>query len=156
MMKAYLTFCAIASLCVSPVFATYHYTAGHADIGLGEHGEVELHLHTDSGTIINGVPLTEGVEFKPDEVVIVVSNNTRFSRPTGTQWDFLGNAEDESTWRLPQSGNDATELKAPHLGISAEEVDFDAFVDNKITLRLIDVDGPGHFSMYQKIGRAHV
>jgi len=148
MMKTLTCIAIVLISCVVPAGAAY-YTSGHADIGLGEGNEVKLHLHAHSGAIFDGSPLQDDTEFEPDEVIIVVPNTTQFSRPSGAAWDFLGNAAGAATWRLPASAAAATAENAPFLGIGAEDVDLGVFVDNTLTLTLVAVNGPGHFSLYK-------
>lgn len=147
MMKTLTCIAIVLISCVVPAGAAY-YTSGHADIGLGEGSTIELHLHAHSGAIFDGSPLADDDEFEPDEVTIVVPNTTQFSRPAGSVWDFLGNAAGASTWRLPAGSASATAENAPFLGIGAEEVTLGAFLNNALTLTLLGVDGPGHFSLY--------
>lgn len=147
MMKTLTCIAIVLISCVVPAGAAY-YTSGHADIGLGEGDQVELHFHAHNGAIIDGNSVLD-TEYEPDEVTIVVPNTTQFSRPTGSAWDFLGNTAGAATWRLPSSNASATAENAPFLGIGAEEVDWDVFVDNAMTLTLVVVDGPGHFSLYR-------
>ena len=127
---------------------TVDYTAGHADMGLAEGTGLELHLHAENATI-DGTSGVEG-EYEPDEVIIVVPNSTMFARPAGTQWDKIGNASGENTWRLPQS----QQTGVPFLGIGAEEASLGTYVDNEITLTLLSMTGPasGEFSMWQTDG----
>jgi surface-anchored protein len=136
-------------LSLGSVKAHYEYTAGHADIGLGEHDKLELHLHAHTGAIVNGLALSQEAEYKPDEIVIVVPNSAVFARPAGTAWFFLGNAPGDDTWHLPQSGTDAETFASPFLGIGAEEAATGVFQNDRLYLTLIEVDGPGHFSLYK-------
>jgi surface-anchored protein len=137
------------TLFVSPVFAVVDYTEGHADIGLGEGSELELHFHAHEGAIIDGIAITEDTEFEPDGVVTIVPDTTRFARPLGASWDFLGNTAGADTWRLSSSSAAAIDENAPFLGIGAEEIDSGVFVNDQLTLTLIDVAGPGDFSLYK-------
>lgn len=136
----------LISMC--PAWAMVYYTFGHSDIGLAEEAEVSLHLHAHTGAIFDGSPLADDTEFEPEQVVIVVPNSTQFSRPAGAMWDFLGNAAGEPTWRLPASNAAAVAENAPFLGIGAEDAELGAFVNNQLTLALVAVSGPGHFSLY--------
>jgi surface-anchored protein len=128
---------------ISPVFASV-FSEGHGGLGLGEGGQLELHLHLHEGAVVDGVALTEEAEYEPGKTIILIPNTTRLARPDGTEWDFIGNAAGNDTWVLPQTYSTGI----PFFGISAEEVTFGAFVDNAITLTLVSVDGPGHFSLY--------
>jgi surface-anchored protein len=129
--------------CVSQ--AVVEYTAGHADVGLAESSGLELHLHVEGATI-GGTSGVEG-EYEPDEVIIVVPNSTLYTREAGSQWDMIGNSAGDDTWRLPQS----QQTGVPFLGIGAEEASENTYVDNEITLTLLNMNGPagGEFSMWQ-------
>jgi surface-anchored protein len=137
------------TLFVSPVSATVNYTLGHGDIGMGEGSTLELHLHAHAGAIIDGTALAEDTEFEPDEAITIVPGTTKFARPEGSSWDFLGNTAGADTWRLPSNSAAAIAENAPFLGIGAEEIDSGVFVNDRLTLTLIDVVGPGYFSLYK-------
>ncbi len=148
-MKTGVLMLTMTALFLGSVDAHVEYTAGHADIGLGEHDALELHLHAHSGATINGLALSHDAEYEPDEIIIVVPNSTVFARPAGAEWDFLGNAAGDDTWRLPQSRTDAETFASPFVGIGAEEVDTGIFLNDQLDLTLIAVDGPGYFSVYK-------
>jgi len=137
---------ACAILFANTVFAAT-FSGGHADIGLGEHDELELHLHVHEGSVVDGSELIEDGEYAPSECTIVIPNSTMFLRPTGTDWDLIGNSAGDSTWALPESESAAETMGAPFLGIGAH-IDKGVFVDNEITLTLTGVNGPGFFSLY--------
>lgn len=133
-------------LFANTVFAAT-FSAGHADIGLGEHDELELHLHIHEGSIVDGsASLTDG-EYEPSLSVIIVPNSTMFSRPAGTGWDLIGNNAGDNSWILPESESDAESMGAPFLGFGAH-IDKGTFIDNEIILTLTGVNGPGYFSLY--------
>ena len=148
-MKTYLLPLITTTLLIVPAYAHYAYTAGHGDIGLGENGMLELHLHFHEGAFVNGAALIDEAEFDPGRVVIIVPDATRFDRSADAIWDFLGNGPGDATWVLPQSRSDADIFDAPYLGIGADHVSTGVFADNRLTLTLIDVDGPGWFSLYR-------
>jgi surface-anchored protein len=123
------------------------YTSGHADIGLAEEDGLELHFHSEGG-IVDGVSVED--EYEPDEIVIVVPNSTMTTRPSGSQWDMIGNNAGDSIWILPQSNVSGV----PFLGIGAEEASSGTYLNNEITLSLLSMTGPsgGEFSMWQTDG----
>ncbi len=100
-------------------------------------------------------------EYAPHEAWLFVRPGALQSRPPGSQWDFLGTGAGQNIWVLPQ-------VQDPNLifgGMAAEEIDpgtFDTYaltdprVNNGnptngewIHIRLRDVSGPGHFSVWQ-------
>ena len=147
MMKRCLITLTVTTLLVNTLFAAT-YSSGHGDIGLGEGSKLELHLHLHEGAVVNGSVLTEDTEYEPDEVAIRVPYSTLFSRPADSAWNLIGNNAGENTWAFPASRSDAESQNAPYLGIGAEEVQLGAFADDTITLTLVDVTGPGFFSLY--------
>lgn len=146
-MKIKIFTTALVSLLINPVFAGV-YSAGHADLGLGDEGNLELHLHVHEGSIIDGSAITADEELAPDAATTLVPNSTLFSRPAGEAWDLIGNNAGDDTWALAESESTAEVQGAPFLGIGAEHMHLGAFVDNEITLTLTGVSGPGNFSLY--------
>ena len=146
-MKTKLITIAFMTMFVNHVFAAT-FTAGHADLGLGEGSALELHLHIHEGSIVDGATLATDQEYAPSEATIQVPNSTLFARPTGSAWDLIGNNAGDNTWLLPESESDASSMGAPFVGIGAEHIELGAFVDNELTLTLTNVSGPGHFSLY--------
>lgn len=146
-MKIKLITITFITMFVNNVFATT-YTAGHADLGLGDHDQLELHVHVHEGSTIDGSTIALDEEYAPEAVTILVPNSTMFPRPEGSAWDLIGNNAGDNTWFLPKNGTDAQSMGAPFLGIGAEHIEAGAFVNDQITLRLTDVSGPGHFSLY--------
>jgi len=140
----------------------YIYSAGHADIGLGDANTLELHLHAHGGAVINGVPLASDAEYPPADVLIRVPQSTynyivsQGGRNSNPAWDPIGVAAGEPYWFLPFSNSGpggAAALGAPFLGIGAEHVDLGVFDGNKLYLRLIAAGGSGpaaggHFSAW--------
>lgn len=82
MMKIKIFTTALVSLLINPVFAGV-YSTGHADLGLGDEGNLELHLHVHEGSIIDGSAITADEEFAPGAATTLVPNSTLFSRPAG-------------------------------------------------------------------------
>lgn len=116
----------------------YHVlSVGHVDVvGIAyEDGEWDFHVHDEDND----------VEYAPNEALIYVPPETALARPAGAQWDFLGTSAGGSIWFLP-------EVEDPGLlwpGIVAEEVADGVFEGDSVLLRLLDVRGPGQFSLWQ-------
>lgn len=122
------------------------YTDGHADIGVGyEDGEWDLHVHAE-GAVMNGIEVG-GQEYEAGDVSIVVGFDRQVARPAGATWDFTGTGAGEPLWYIPQS-NPFPTSPWPWLGIGAEEIADDVFVANQVALELVDVRGPGEFSLW--------
>ena len=66
------------------------------------------------------------------------------NRPAGAEFDFIGVNAGESYFRLPQSQNPDLLF----LGIAAEEIEDGTLLGGSATLRLKNVNGPGHFSLW--------
>jgi surface-anchored protein len=110
-------------------------TTEHADVGIGyEEGAWDLHEHDD----INDI------EYAANEVLNYVAPAAALSQPTGSQWAFLGAGAGNPVWLLPQV-NDPNLL---WLGIGGEEIESGIFVNDQVTLNLVDVRGPGQFSLF--------
>lgn len=127
------------------------YQADHGDIDIGYDalpvGEWELGFHLE-GAVVDGVPDVEG-EFEAGDLVVLVPASTQSVRPGGSAWDPIGAPAGEAFWFLAQSGTLADALGAPFLGIGAEEIGAGEFVGDQVSLTLVGVTGPGHFSMWQ-------
>lgn len=115
--------------------------------------ELHAHLHAPD------------TEFEPDEVEFYADNTVRtpLPAPVPPQFAFLGAAGGSNVWILPQSSNP----NAAFLGLGTEEADaslleewdpMDARVPSGavpgkfLRLELVDVEGPGQFSLYQTDG----
>lgn len=147
-------------LAVAPARADFQsnlYTAGHGDIGVGyENGNLFLHYHFASNAVINGSPLGTDVEIDPGDATTVVpaswragSQSSPFSRPAGSEWDFLGNSAGQSVWFLPQSGV----AGLPFLGIATEELDpsdWSGPITWSVTGLTYTGEGNGQFSIWQQ------
>lgn len=108
----------------------------HTDVGVAyEDGEWDLHIHNEQ----------DDVEYEPDEAMLYVSPAAQNLQPVGSQWNFLGAEEGNSVWVLP-------EVEDPNvlwLGLGGEELESGIFVNDLVTFTLIDVRGPGQFSLWQ-------
>ncbi len=141
-------------LFVTPaVSADMLYTAGHADLGIAfEDGAWDLHVHAE-GAIIDGT-LVDDEEFEADEVVIVAPASTFVSVVELPVADFhgipesLGLASDASWFNLFQELSDSDATNSPFLGVAAEEIENDVFVNDEITVSLVDVVGPGEMTVW--------
>jgi hypothetical protein len=129
----------------------------HVDIGLAEPDGLELHYHNEDA--LAGEP----AEYEPSEALVLVTgvdNVSKFTAPSGSQWSFLGVPEGDDLWVLPRSTPSSPLVT--YLGIGSEEANLDNFgawnpLDSReantlgkwFELRLVSVDGAGHFSAYQ-------
>lgn len=121
-----------------------YYTAGHGDIGIAYElgsGAFESHWHVGSGAVVNGVTLSSGAEYAPDELIAWTSST--FAAPTGsTNW--LGVAEGTDVFRMGNS------TFLPNLGWATEEVGIETdWVDESISIELTGWSGanPGEFAL---------
>lgn len=125
---------------------TYHYTDGHADIGAGYEGnQLHLHFHAE-GAMLNGVAQSD--EFEVADIVTVVPPMAKTSRPASSQWDFLGVPAGSNVYILSSSN----QTGVPFLGLGAEEISKDVFVNGEITFALtgiVSMPAGGNFSLYQ-------
>lgn len=99
------------------------FIGGHGDIGVGfEDGGLHLHFHAeDAIDTYPGGTLPAG-EYEPGDIVIGMPGEGGFpgtgtARPSGSQWDFLGE-ESDSIWFLPAT----SVANKPYLGIATEEL----------------------------------
>lgn len=81
-----------------------------------------------------------GTDYKTNEVVLVARESARITLPAGTPFGDAG----DPLWILPQS-QDPNLL---YLGVSAEAIPLNAF-RGPLTLRLLQVEGPGHLYVWQ-------
>ncbi|ADV63588.1 hypothetical protein Isop_3023 [Isosphaera pallida ATCC 43644] len=91
--------------------------------------------------------------------LLFVPSQARTNRPAGTTWDFIGVGSGQTYWRLPQQQNPnllylglGTQETSPSL--VARYIPNDPRVPSNLafrwmTLNLVDVRGPGHFSLWQ-------
>ena len=124
------------------------WTAGHGDIGIGfEGGNLEPHWHLgedNESVTLDGTPTTfgsEGMEFEASEITA----QTGFSlpRPSGTEWDFIGNLANDATYLIPIT----EQAGVPFLGFGTEELN-PADWNGPLSLTLTGFSGPGNFSLY--------
>jgi surface-anchored protein len=139
-----MSFCGLRPLGLALVMATTIslkaqtlLESGHADLGvLYQQNAWDLHVHhEDLG------------EFDPGEVILQVGPAAESTVPAHPGFSFLGSAG-TSVWILPQT----EEGHSDHLlflGLSAEEQEPGLFLNDRITLSLAGVTGPGQFALYE-------
>lgn len=112
-------------------------TEGHSDVGIVyEADQWNLHIgrHDD-------IP---PMEYAPNEAILQVGPAGRATVPANPLYGFLGPAG-SSVYILPQADNPALLF----LGLGTEEQAGGVFVNDRLTLSLTDVSGPGNFAMYE-------
>lgn len=114
-------------------------TTPHTDIGLGfEAGAWDLHVHNEDAD----------EEYEPDGVLLAVVPQALTPRTggfAGAAFDFIGTPVGGSFYLLPQTQN--PELL--YLGVGADEIAAGDFQGDAVTLRLLSVNGPGQFSVWE-------
>lgn len=122
-MKRVLSALVMAIAILSSQASAEVFIGGHGDIGVGfENGGLHLHFHAeDAIDTYPGGTLPAG-EYEPGDIIIGVPGEGAFpgtgtARPSGSQWNFLGE-ESDLIWFLPAS---SVENK-PYLGIATEEL----------------------------------
>jgi len=86
-------------------------TSGHYDLGVAyEDGGLEPHIHGHTGG---------GNEYAPDEAYFWAKDNHLFTRPAGSQWNFIGVSSGEQYYKLPTTN----QVGKIYLGWGAEEID---------------------------------
>jgi surface-anchored protein len=84
--------------------------------------------------------------------MVNVESSALRTRPSGSQWDFLGVSAGASVFILPQSQDGAL----VYMGIGAEDASVLSTVSGDMTLTLQSVGGPGQFSLYRLAGGSPV
>jgi surface-anchored protein len=116
-----------------------------------EHVDIRMVYQSDSTNLL--ALLVRDSDFNrtyaPDEVILVVAEEARIDLPPGTPFGAAG----DSLWILPQS-QDPNLL---YLGTDAGAVPAGVF-SGAMDFHLRDVDGPGHFYLWQAggVGELHV
>jgi surface-anchored protein len=105
-----------------------------------------------------------GRRYTPDEVILYASPSTQNTQPDDPRFDFIGAGRGNPYWLMPQN-QDQLQL---YLGINSESTPFGTFAtyfesDPRINqtgewikFSLIDVRGPGYFSVWQTGGVGNV
>lgn len=102
------------NLATGSLMAVTTFTNEHVDIGLVEGSTLEPHWHDE----------TNDAEYEPDEAEAFVNpGDAAVSRPSGTQWDFIGVGSGATYYEIPEGGNP----NLPYLGFGAEEATPGAF-----------------------------
>lgn len=99
----------------------------------------------------------DGLLFLPDEVLLYVDRAARTTQPAGTQWSFMGAGAGNPVWVLPQGQNPAVLYAGANANaVSSSSVPSYFESDPRVNASgrwvktsLLDVRGPGQFSMYQ-------
>lgn len=130
-MKSVVTFAIIsASIALtSAAHAEFQYaiTSGHSDLGVAlEDGVLVPHIHSHSmnfSKVDSSVPdkaaSEDGsYEFTTDEAYYQVGTIHATSRPSGSQWDFLGVAAGQTYYRTPSTNQTGKQ----YIGFGAEEI----------------------------------
>jgi surface-anchored protein len=146
MMRQFACCAAIVALFVvfvqtAPADEPHYYTAGHADLGLGDEDELELHLHCHEHATVDGVMLDDAEEYNPADAVIVVPESTKNYLHDQGGADAvtaakLSLSEGADYWFLPDIVSLASQLNAPHFGLGAEDVYTGVFDDDMLNLTL--------------------
>lgn len=128
------------------------WTKGHGDIGIAyEGGALALHLHASTGSVINGVTLTQDEELPPDETRIILAESGKQTAAAALA-PGAGVAEGDPLWVLP--GTHSPNSGLPFLGFGAEELTpADWAGDLRFTLHeVVSPSGRGHFAVYSADG----
>ncbi len=160
---------AIGGAINASVLAQIEYSAGHGDIAVEYHdGELEVawHFEDEGDTILDGELMMGSMEFEADEVFARVPTSSTLDVGNGPFADLVGG---NPVWYLPITN----ESGVPFLGLGIleeEEHDHDGEDghdedghdedghdedeepaiewDGPITVNILNVDGPGEFTMW--------
>lgn len=132
--RLWLASCLVVSMQVN---AQTPLTTGHTDVGIAyEDSAWNLHVgrHEDSPP----------AEYAPNEAILEVGLASATTVPTSAAFGFLGSAG-APVYILPEAQNPALLF----LGLGTEELPSGLFADDRVTLSLSAVRGPGRFWMYE-------
>jgi surface-anchored protein len=108
---------------------------GEADIEVAyEGGELEFHVHDEAAD----------AEFEPGHVALQAGSSSGQIVPENPAFAFLGEPG-ASIYVLPQEETAGVLF----LGLAGGEVEPGTFVNDALSIRLLDVQGPGHVAYYQ-------
>lgn len=113
------------------------WSTGHTDLALeydDATGAWNLHAGQDA----------TGQELAASEVVLRVKPGAKTTVPADSKFSFLG-ASGSAIWLLPQTQNE----DLLYLGYGGDDIPEGAFVDNRVTVTLKSVTGPGDFFSYK-------
>lgn len=113
---------------------------GHVDAidAAFEDGALAISLHDET--------VEPDVERDPANVVLIVRPTAQVEIPDA-RFGFLGPVG-ATAWILPQDELTAEALGVLFVGLSTEEIEPGAFVDDTVQLRFLRVTGPGGFSVF--------
>jgi surface-anchored protein len=140
-MKSNYIMRAVAGLIFVLCAAATHSLANPAYL-TSEHVDLRI-LYADSPTNPLSLVARDGdnrVSYNTNEVYLVVNESARYELPAGTPFGDAG----DPLWILPQSHVSGT----LYLGLSSEGIPAGVF-NGALELRLISVQGPGHFFLWQ-------
>jgi surface-anchored protein len=127
------------ALFASPAYSDcFQLTSEHADLRVTYNPGAPHPL----GLTIFSEALERG--FATNEITIVGGESSRLTLPPGTPFG----PEGASLWVLPQTA----QAGLPLLGTSGEGLPEGVFAENQVEIRLVRVDGPGHFLLWQTLG----
>ena len=138
----------VLSIAVMPVCADVPiYVSGHCDLGtFYDAGEGDLHLYYHFNEVGPGYD-EEGNElagqYESASLYTRVSDANKTTVPDNDAFDFVGAPDGSDLWILSQ--NEAPGI--PFLGFGTQELNPTDW-STPITYQLIEVDGPGEFSMW--------
>ncbi|MCX8157059.1 MAG: choice-of-anchor M domain-containing protein [Verrucomicrobiae bacterium] len=118
--------------------ACFHLTTEHADLRVTYTPGAQPPL----GLVFYSEALESG--FATNEITIVGAEQARLTLPPGTPFGPAG----ASLWVLPQTAQPGL----PLLGSSGEGVPAGVLANNRMEIRLVRVEGPGHFLLWQTLG----
>lgn len=102
------------NLAAANLMAATTFTIEHVDIGLAEGSNLELHWHDE----------TNSLEYEPIQAEAFVNpTHATVTRPSGTEWDFIGVAASSQYYEIPEN----SDPNLPFLGIGAEDATPGAF-----------------------------
>ncbi|MSR55965.1 MAG: tandem-95 repeat protein [Gemmataceae bacterium] len=137
-----------------PATLSNYLTDEHTDLNLSFTGG-------PSGTwSLNPRDAAAVISYPPDDVVLYVGTNSESTRPAGTEFDFIGVNSGDAFYKLPATQNPTLLfLGTAGYGIAAGSLDrYDPETESKgrvsgvgrwAKVTLLDVQGPGTFSMWQ-------
>ncbi len=99
----------------------------------------------------------DGLLFAPDDVLLYVDRAAKTAQPAGTAWNFLGAGSGNPVWILPQgqnpnllyAGANANSVNPASVPLYFESDPRVGANGRWIKTSLVDLRGPGEFSMYQ-------
>lgn len=112
---------------------------------LGNH--VHLQVAWRQGALVLEIFDFEQGAYPSDAFPFVIGNTGMGVIPSTSEFAFLGDAG-ATFFYLPQEEKPGL----PFLGIGVDNVPGGTFIGNQVNLRLMAVNGPGHFMMYQVNG----